>query len=352
MTVDIGPYSVIVVRDDDEQVSALHNVCRHRGSRVLTEPSGSVGNIVCGYHQWTYGTDGAPAARGLARARLRPGLLRTQAGARPDGRRARLRVPRAGPARRLRRRGRPDRAVPGAPPAATGPRWPRRRTWSRRATGSWSWRTTGSATTARPATPSSRARSSPPTATSWTRSPTACSPRTRATCQAEAELERACHERGLPYAAIEEISGRPTAFRIQREPLDGAGESYTIDGSAASRRLLGDLDTPRLGRLSLHHQPNAWFHFCADHAVAFSVLPLAPDRTLVRTTWLVHEDAVEGVDYDLDRLTEVWRRTNEQDSTFVARAHAGRRRPGVPARAVRPQRVPGRCLRRLVRRAS
>ena len=32
----------------------------------------------------------------------------------------------------------------------------------------------------------------------------------------------------------------------------------------------------------------------------FSVLPLAADRTLVRTTWLVHEDAVEGVDYDVD----------------------------------------------------
>ena len=59
VTVDVGPYSVIVVRDDDEQVRALHNVCRHRGARVLTERSGSVGNIVCGYHRWTYATDGS-----------------------------------------------------------------------------------------------------------------------------------------------------------------------------------------------------------------------------------------------------------------------------------------------------
>ena len=35
------------------------------------------------------------------------------------------------------------------------------------------------------------------------------------------------------------------------------------------------------------------------------------------------QDAVEGVDYDVERLTEVWRKTNEQDSAFVARAHAG-----------------------------
>jgi Rieske 2Fe-2S family protein len=119
-----------------------------------------------------------------------------------------------------------------------------------------------------------------------------------------------------------------SAFRVQREALDGAGESYTLDGRAASRRLLGDLDTPRLGRLSLHTQPNAWFHVLADHAVTFSVLPLSADRTLVRTTWLVHEDAVEGTDYDVNTLTHVWRETNEQDSVFCARAQLGVSSPG------------------------
>ena len=73
----------------------------------------------------------------------------------------------------------------------------------------------------------------------------------------------------------------------------------------------------------MHPQPNAWFHVLADHAVTFSVLPLSADRTLVRTTWLVHEDAEEGADYDLDTLTHVWRETNEQDSVFCARAQLG-----------------------------
>jgi glycine betaine catabolism A len=44
VTVEIGPYSVIIVREDDG-VRALHNVCRHRGARVLREPRGSVGNL-------------------------------------------------------------------------------------------------------------------------------------------------------------------------------------------------------------------------------------------------------------------------------------------------------------------
>jgi Rieske 2Fe-2S family protein len=38
---------------------------------------------------------------------------------------------------------------------------------------------------------------------------------------------------------------------------------------------------------------------------------------------LVHRDAVEGVDYDLDALTAVWRATNDQDGTLVARAQKG-----------------------------
>ncbi|MEK8174618.1 aromatic ring-hydroxylating dioxygenase subunit alpha [Streptomyces sp. M19] len=58
MRVTIGQYSIIIVRDDDEGVRAFHNVCRHRGARILNEERGSVGNIVCGYHRWTYGMDG------------------------------------------------------------------------------------------------------------------------------------------------------------------------------------------------------------------------------------------------------------------------------------------------------
>src|SRR5699024_8013593 len=58
---------------------------------------------------------------------------------------------------------------------------------------------------------------------------------------AENELESTCRARDIPYAPIEELHGRPTAFRVQREALDGAGESYTADGSAASAKLLGDL---------------------------------------------------------------------------------------------------------------
>ena len=33
-------------------------MCRHRGARVLTDPAGTTGNLVCGYHSWTYSPTG------------------------------------------------------------------------------------------------------------------------------------------------------------------------------------------------------------------------------------------------------------------------------------------------------
>jgi Rieske 2Fe-2S family protein len=85
---------------------------------------------------------------------------------------------------------------------------------------------------------------------------------------------------------------------------------------------VGSIVDDRFGDMHLH-QPNSWFHMLSDHAVVFAALPIAPNKTFVRTTWLVHADAVEGVDYDVPTLTHVWSATNAQDSAFVARTQRG-----------------------------
>ncbi len=54
----IAGESVIVIRDGTDGVRAFHNVCRHRGSRLLTEPSGRIARFQCPYHAWTYELDG------------------------------------------------------------------------------------------------------------------------------------------------------------------------------------------------------------------------------------------------------------------------------------------------------
>jgi phenylpropionate dioxygenase-like ring-hydroxylating dioxygenase large terminal subunit len=51
--------SVIVVRGADGVVRAFHNVCRHRGSRmVFEEGAGQTKVFFCRMHGWTYGLDG------------------------------------------------------------------------------------------------------------------------------------------------------------------------------------------------------------------------------------------------------------------------------------------------------
>ncbi|MBC7479537.1 MAG: Rieske (2Fe-2S) protein, partial [Pseudorhodobacter sp.] len=77
------------------------------------------------------------------------------------------------------------------------------------------------------------------------------------------------------------------------------------------------------GSLLFYHYPNTWNHFLGDHAITFRVLPISPTETAVTTTWLVHKDAVEGVDYDLPNLTEVWMTTNDEDRQVVEENQKG-----------------------------
>ncbi len=51
--------SILVVRGDDGGLRAFLNVCRHRGSRLVDGASGCARKLVCPYHGWTYGLDGA-----------------------------------------------------------------------------------------------------------------------------------------------------------------------------------------------------------------------------------------------------------------------------------------------------
>jgi Rieske 2Fe-2S family protein len=132
---------------------------------------------------------------------------------------------------------------------------------------------------------------------------------------------------GLPWERIELLHGRPTGFRAERLVLEGTGESMTVDTRVACTRLLGSLTERRLGTLHLHVQPNAWFHFMSDHILTFAVFPIDRERTLVRTTWLVNADAEEGKDYDVEKLTQVWDATNNQDAHFVAETQRGTASP-------------------------
>lgn len=68
VTAEIAGESIIVTRGADARLRAFYNVCRHRGTRLCTEPAGRFGgSIQCPYHGWTYALDGTlSAARMMA----------------------------------------------------------------------------------------------------------------------------------------------------------------------------------------------------------------------------------------------------------------------------------------------
>jgi phenylpropionate dioxygenase-like ring-hydroxylating dioxygenase large terminal subunit len=56
---DVLGTSVLVVRQEDDSVAAFLNMCRHRGGKIETDPSGHRRLFVCRYHGWSYERNGA-----------------------------------------------------------------------------------------------------------------------------------------------------------------------------------------------------------------------------------------------------------------------------------------------------
>jgi Rieske 2Fe-2S family protein len=59
--------SLVIVRDHDGRVRAFHNICRHRGNKLVwsdfprDETRGTCRQFTCKYHGWRYGLDGSLA---------------------------------------------------------------------------------------------------------------------------------------------------------------------------------------------------------------------------------------------------------------------------------------------------
>ena len=77
-----GPYPLVVLRDRDGDLRAFHNLCRHRGSRLL-EGTGNAGNAIrCFYHNWTYDLAGRLVAVPQEKEQF-PGLDKSCLGLKP-----------------------------------------------------------------------------------------------------------------------------------------------------------------------------------------------------------------------------------------------------------------------------
>ena len=321
VTIDLGRYSIILVRGHDLQVRAFHNVCRHRGARILNENKGSAATLTCMYHRWTYDLTGPLRFA----EHLAPDLDRSCLGLKPVNLRSLcgllficLAETPPDDFDEMQRQVEPFLAphdlrnckIAKQIDVVLNGNWKVAMENNREC-----YHCGGHRELLRIFFQF------------FAHSESDVKPRQRAYYERyrriHAEMVQIWESLKLPWALVEHLDDCATAFRVERMALDNAGESYTTDTTVASKRLVGGFATPRLGALSVHTQPNSWNHFLSDHAVVFDILPLSPEKTLLRTKWLVHKDAEEGKDYDLENLTEVWRKTNEQDATFVGWNQAG-----------------------------
>ena len=116
-------------------------------------------------------------------------------------------------------------------------------------------------------------------------------------------------ERGIWYSA-------------NRTALVDGWVSESMDGKQVST-LMGDYRDADVGTVRARTLPNFWNHSSCDHGVSTLLLPAGPRKTLARVTWLVHENAVEGRDYQLDKLMPFWQLTSEQDWAICERQQKG-----------------------------
>jgi len=311
LTVQIGEYPVIVVRGRDRAIRAFHNVCRHRGSRLCTDERGSRPRLVCPYHQWTYDLEGKLIfARDMmdaidpAQFGLKPVACHEVAGwiflSLAD-------EPRDfEPLRRMIEPYMAPHFLAEAKVAHSSTIIER---------GNWKlvmennrecYHCSGNHPEL------CRVFSDQPTLTSGQKG-----------MEENPEILehwQSCEAIGLPsrYQISDDMQ-----YRVMRVPFINDAHSMTMSGQPAVSRLLADFPTTKLGSMLLYHYPNSWNHLLADHALSFRILPISPTETEVTTKWLVHKDAVEGVDYDLKALTEVWTATNDEDRRIIEENQRG-----------------------------
>ena len=94
-------------------------------------------------------------------------------------------------------------------------------------------------------------------------------------------------------------------YTCNRTALAEGFATESLDGTRVAP-LMGDYPDADVGVLRMRSLPNFWLHASCDHAVVTRMLPAGLRKTRMRSWWLVHQDAREGDDYQLDRLLPFW----------------------------------------------
>jgi Rieske 2Fe-2S family protein len=297
--------SIIVIRDSDGTVKAHYNTCRHRGSLICLEEQGRVQKLTCLYHQWVYNKDGS-----LFKARLMPADFEQSAyGLHP----VHLEIV----------HGFIFISLNDTPPdfskvkkdfapflipfqidqakVAVKKRYTLRTNWKLVGENFRECYHCGVA------------------------HPEYCSAVIGANLveSAEHELKEKrilWAEKGLATGTVDFIDD---SFHFAvRYPLRPGVESYSTDGKRVAKPIGAHRDYDA-GVLGMVVYPNFWMDAVSDYMWTMRLTAVSPGCTILDLSWLVDKDAMEGIDYTIERLTEFWKITGEQDWQLCENSYSG-----------------------------
>ncbi len=306
----LGDEAVILTRTADGAIHAMLNVCRHRGAEVCTKPKGNARVFVCPYHAWTYANDGS-----LRAARLMPkDFDRTQYGLK----KLHVRV-----AEGLVFVSFADAPLDFDPIEQS----------LRTSCGQYGW-----------ADAKVAYRQSYPVEANWKLAVENyvecyhCGPahpeysQTHALEQPPEMIERlnAAMESRTCALGIEigsgdawlNSAGRHEAIHTFRYALYDGVSSGSKDGSAVAP-LMGRFSAYDGGVTSIHLGGTSFLVCYPDHGMIYRFIPKTVDTCEMELIWLVRGDAVEGRDYDLEKLTWLWKVTTDEDKTIIEHTARG-----------------------------
>jgi Rieske 2Fe-2S family protein len=306
-TVRVDQDEVIIARDGGGRLHALLNACRHRGSEVCTEAEGNTRHFICPYHAWAYGLDGTlvgarhmpdtfdKSAHGLRRLALReeqglvficfaPLLGQTPLAFDEIARTL---------AASLGRYGWADARVA------------HRETYVMEANWKLSVENYVECYHCAPSHPE------------YSRTHALEQPAPRIAKLNEA-MEARTAALGIEVATLNRFhcDDGGEAFRCFRYALYDGVESGSDDGRGIAP-LMGQFTAYDGGATSIHLGGVSFMLAYPDHGVIYRFWPLGIGRSAMELIWLVRGDAMEGRDYDRERLTWLWRVTSEADKRII-----------------------------------
>jgi phenylpropionate dioxygenase-like ring-hydroxylating dioxygenase large terminal subunit len=307
---EMAEESIIIMRGKDSELRAFVNVCRHRGSRICRSASGHSSVLVCPYHAWSYDLDGRlraarhmPADFDKSSYGLKPvhlevieGLVFISLAERP------LSLDKA-------------RSSLSAAYGAYG--WGRAKVAHRETyVVSANWKLAVEnylecyhCTPAHPEYSKLHALEQP--------------------LEKIADLNAAMEARSLALGVnvptidhrVPSSTGEASVFTFRYALYDGV-KTGAANGEAVAP-LMGAFTDYDGGVTTTHFPPSSFFISYPDHGVLYRFMPLAPRSSALELVWLVRGDAEEGRDYDLDKLTWLWRVTTEADKRITEDAQKG-----------------------------